>query len=73
MIYLFLTADHGNDPSYGILIHTREKGPFYCLIINMKKGGRILNEQTFGVIGASIIDNFKIKEKDQIGTSILKK
>lgn len=69
---LILTADHGNDPCYKGSDHTREKVPFIAYSKNMKKGLLLKEQTTFGVIGASIIDNFKIAKKDhQIGKSIL--
>lgn len=69
---LILTADHGNDPSYTGTDHTREYVPFVSYSKKMAEGGRIENEDTFAVIGASIADNFGVEMPEgTIGTSIL--
>ena len=68
---LMITADHGNDPTYKGTDHTREQVP---LIIYSKKFKHpsVLNEgDTFGIIAATICDNFRIEYKG-IGESILK-
>lgn len=69
---LILTADHGNDPSYTGTDHTREYVPFVSYSKKMAEGGRLENEDTFAVIGASIADNFGVEMPEgTIGTSIL--
>lgn len=69
---LILTADHGNDPSYTGTDHTREYVPFVSYSKKMAEGGRLENEDTFAVIGASIVDNFGVEMPEgTIGTSIL--
>lgn len=69
---LILTADHGNDPSYTGTDHTREYVPFVAYSKKMAEGGRLENEDTFAVIGASIADNFGVAMPNgTIGTSIL--
>lgn len=69
---LMITADHGNDPTYPGTDHTREQVP---LIIYNKKFTNVthLTEvNSFGTIGATIIDNFKIVYNDYlVGDSIL--
>ncbi len=71
---LILTADHGNDPTYTGTDHTREYVPFLAYSKQMKHGGAIDNQDTFGIIGATIADNFGVNmPKGTIGTSILDK
>ncbi len=69
---LMITADHGNDPTYRGTDHTREDVPL--LIASPKvRGGRILPPgDTFGCIGATVLDNFDIPDTEGlIGTSLL--
>lgn len=69
---LILTADHGNDPTYTGTDHTREYVPFIAYSKGMESGGKIENQDTFAVIGASVADNFGIKMPEgTIGSSIL--
>lgn len=69
---LIITADHGNDPTYTGTDHTREYVPFIAYSSRMKEGGAIPNEDTFAVIGASIVDNFGLKMPEgTIGHSVL--
>lgn len=69
---LIITADHGNDPTYKGTDHTREKVPFIAYSPSMKNGGRLADEDTFAIIGATIADNFGVKMPDKtIGHSIL--
>lgn len=69
---LIITADHGNDPTYTGTDHTREKVPFLAWSPSMKEGGKIPEQETFAVIGASIADNFNVTMPEgTIGTSIL--
>lgn len=71
---LILTADHGNDPTYTGTDHTREYVPFIAYAKSMESGGKIENQDTFAVIGASIADNFGVKMPEgTIGSSILDK
>ena len=70
---LILTADHGNDPTYTGSDHTREKVPFIAWSRRFQKGGRIPDQTTFAVVGATIADNFDVKMPEgTIGHSILK-
>ena len=69
---VILTADHGNDPTYTGTDHTREKVPFIAWSPSMKEGGMIPEQDTFGVIGATIADNFDVEMPEgTIGTSLL--
>lgn len=69
---LIITADHGNDPTYTGSDHTREKVPFLAYSPSMKGTGKLPEQETFAVIGASILDNFGLKMPEgTIGSSIL--
>lgn len=71
---LLITADHGNDPTHTGTDHTREKVPLLAYSPSMKSGGRLKDANTFGVIGATILDNFGVeKPEGTIGASILDK
>ena len=70
---LMITADHGNDPTYAGTDHTREKVPFIAYSPSMKEKGMFEEQKTFGVIGATVLDNFGLKKaENMIGESILK-
>lgn len=69
---LIITADHGNDPTYSGTDHTREKVPFLAYSKSMVGRGKLPEQGTFGVIGATIVDNFGLEMPEQtIGTSLL--
>lgn len=69
---LIITADHGNDPTYKGTDHTREKVPFLAFSPSFTEAGRIGDVDNFGVIGATIADNFGVEMPDNtIGNSIL--
>ena len=69
---LIITADHGNDPTYKGTDHTREKVPFLAYSPSMKGRGKLKDEKTFAIIGATIADNFEVKMPEKtIGHSIL--
>lgn len=70
---LILTADHGNDPTYKGTDHTREKVPFIAWSKAFEEGGPIPEQDTFAVVGATIVDNFGLSMPEgTIGHSILK-
>ena len=70
---LMITADHGNDPTYTGTDHTREKVPFIAYSPSMKEKGMFEEQKTFGVIGATVLDNFGLKKaENMIGESIFK-
>lgn len=70
---LLITADHGNDPTYKGTDHTKEMVPLLVYSPSMKGEGRLDDQDTFAVIGATIADNFQVPMPDgTIGTSILK-
>lgn len=69
---LILTADHGNDPTYSGTDHTREAVPFIAYSPCFQQGGKIEDQSTFAIIGATIADNFQVSmPKGCIGESIL--
>ena len=69
---LIITADHGNDPTYTGTDHTREKVPFLAYGKAMEGNGVLPEQDTFAVIGATIVDNFGLHmPENTIGTSLL--
>ena len=69
---LILTADHGNDPTYSGTDHTREKVPFLAWSPSMKGAGKLPEQDTFAVIGATIAENFgAAMPEGTIGNSLL--
>ena len=69
---LIITADHGNDPTHTGTDHTREKVPFFAYSPSMKGYGKLEDQNTFAVIGATIADNFEVKMPEgTIGSSLL--
>lgn len=69
---LMITADHGNDPTYTGTDHTRETVPLLMWSPSMKAGGLLPDQDTFGVIGYTIAENFGVAmPADTIGHSLL--
>lgn len=69
---LIITADHGNDPTYTGTDHTREKVPFLAYSPSMTGEGKLPEQETFAVIGATIAENFGVAMPEgTIGTSLL--
>lgn len=69
---LILTADHGNDPTFPGTDHTREKVPFLAYSPSMGPGMDLGEADTFGVVGATVADNFGVNMPEgTIGTSVL--
>ncbi len=69
---LFITADHGNDPTYIGTDHTREMVPLLIYSPHMTSNGLIETGDTFANIGATILDNFELEILDNsMGQSIL--
>ena len=69
---LIITADHGNDPTHTGTDHTREKVPFFAYSPSMEGYGKLEDQNTFAVIGATIADNFEVKMPEgTIGSSLL--
>lgn len=57
---LLLTADHGNDPTYTGTDHTREKVPLLAWSPGRDLAGPLPEQDTFGVLGATIAANFGV-------------
>ena len=68
--YLIITADHGNDPKFDGCDHTRENVPVILYSRAFTDPKRLPELNTLADIGATIADNFDIKEPE-IGQSIL--
>ena len=66
---LFITADHGNDPTWKGTDHTREMIPVLIYSKSFKNPSYLGIKQSFACIGATISDIFDI-EKPKIGTSL---
>lgn len=70
---LIISADHGTDPTYTGTDHTREKVPFLAYSKSMKESGRLSEQDTFAVIGATVSENFDVPmPENTIGESLLK-
>lgn len=70
---LMITADHGNDPTYKGTDHTREMVPLLMYSPQMKSAEQLADQDCFGVVGATITDNFDLPMPEgTIGTSLLK-
>lgn len=71
---VIITADHGNDPTYTGTDHTREQVPFLAYSPSMTGCGNLDEGDTFGIIGATIADNFSVEMPEgTIGASVLDK
>lgn len=69
---LLITADHGNDPTHTGTDHTREDVPFLAYSPSFEGSGKLEDEVSFAVIGATIADNFNVRmPENTIGHSIL--
>ena len=67
---LFITADHGNDPTWKGSDHTREMIPVLVYSKSFKNPSNLGTKQSFACIGATIADIFSIN-KPKIGNSFL--
>lgn len=69
---LMITADHGNDPTYTGTDHTREEVPLLMYSPSMKESGMLETGKTFGMVGATIADNFGVSMPEgTIGESLM--
>lgn len=68
---LIITADHGNDPTYKGTDHTREYVPVVFYSKKLSGSGKLEELKTFASIGATIADNFNVK--NVYGKSVLDK
>ncbi|MGG5253724.1 phosphopentomutase [Neobacillus sp. SM06] len=59
---LIITADHGNDPVHHGTDHTREFVPLLVYSKQMQAGKEIPLRQTFADIGATVAENFQVKQ-----------
>lgn len=70
---LLISADHGNDPMFHGSDHTKEMVPLLAYSPRMKGHGLLPLSNTFGTVGATIVDNFGlVMPEHTIGSSILK-
>lgn len=69
---LMITADHGNDPTWSGSDHTREYVPLLIYSKAFKEAGELGILESFGVIGATICEQFSI-DNPGIGESFLSK
>ena len=69
---MFITADHGNDPTWQGSDHTREKVPLLIYSKAFKECGILNEEDTFATLAATIADNFDVANTG-LGKSILNK
>ena len=67
---LIITSDHGNDPTFKGTDHTREDSPILIYSPIFKKSKRMNDRETLADVGATILDNFNIKNELGVGTSI---
>lgn len=67
---LFITADHGNDPTWMGTDHTREYVPLICLGQHVKSS-LLETRRTFSDLGATVADYLNVKNPAN-GTSFLK-
>lgn len=68
---LMITADHGNDPTWGGTDHTREQVPLLIYSKSIKNGKYIGERDSFADIGDTILTNFNLKkDKTMIGKTI---
>ena len=69
---LMVTADHGNDPTWRGTDHTRERVPLLLFSPALAGCGPLPEQKNFGVLGASICENFGLEMPEEtIGTSLL--
>lgn len=69
---LFITADHGNDPTWQGSDHTREQVPLLIYSPAFKESGLLEDADTFAVLSSTIAENFNVKNTG-LGNSILSK
>ena len=68
------TTSAASKPTWTGTDHTREQVPLLVYSPSLKGDGKLEEADTFGVIGATIADNFDVKMPEgTIGTSLLEK
>ena len=68
---LFITADHGNDPTDNSTDHSREYVPLLAYAPNGKRNINIGVRSTFADLGKTVVDYFGFDGKELSGTSFL--
>ncbi len=68
---VIFTGDHGNDPTYKGTDHTRENVPLVIYSKKFRYRGYLGLKDTYACIGATIVDNFGIKNDLEYGESFL--
>ncbi|MBR0461377.1 MAG: phosphopentomutase [Erysipelotrichaceae bacterium] len=68
---LYITADHGNDPTWKGTDHTREMIPVLVYSKSFKEPKSLGTRDSFACIGASVAEEFEVK-LPEIGTSFYK-
>ena len=63
---LIITADHGNDPTWTGTDHTREKIPLIMYSKSIKNGQYLDERDSFGDIGATVLDNFGLEKPNHL-------
>ena len=69
---LFITADHGNDPTWVGSDHTREQVPLLVYSPSFKESGVLEEENSFAALSSTIADIFNVKNTG-LGNSFLNK
>ncbi len=69
---LIITADHGNDPTWPGTDHTREKIPLLMYSPSIRNGRYLEERDCFGDIGATVLENFKLKLPENLVGSPIK-
>jgi phosphopentomutase len=70
---LFITADHGCDPTFKGTDHTREKVPLIVTWPALSAGEFLGERESFADIGATILDLFGLPKGDLAGVSFASK
>ncbi len=68
---LFITADHGCDPTDVSTDHTREYVPLLVASPSIKRGVALGTRPTFADLGATICDHLRVPPAGLAGTSVL--
>jgi phosphopentomutase len=66
---VIITADHGNDPTFGGSDHTREQVPLF--VLNNGESRNLGTRSTFADVAASLAEFFQLPEPWQTGISFL--
>ena len=69
-LLLYITADHGNDPTWKGSDHTREMIPVLIYSKNFEESKDLGTRESFACIGATIADDYGVN-KPKIGSSLI--